>query len=556
MNSNQSSNSRQKAVPGGENHSNPSADAILEQVNRILDSPEFQATGMMRAFLRFVVEETLAGRAGELKGYTIAIKVYGRKSDFDATYDPLVRIQAGKLRRALERYYLVVGERDPLRIDIPKGAYVPVFTAPASGDILPLKQQQNSQATALSLANGPSIAVLPFKNLTGDPEKDYFVAGFVEELAIELARYEDFHIIDSHLASSFADDVNDSKQLALELDTHFLLTGSVRMNDRQMKISITLTDAHSGEQLWGEHFQRDLMAVNLIAVQEEIAKETVTHIVSEYGIIPQRLAKESRRRKPTNLDTYDAMLRYYYFQTQQTREAFSAAFQALEQAISKDPECGIATAMLASMHGNRYMLDLPRSADTLERVVELAKKAIKLDPDNQLVRVIHAWMYFVLNDKDRFFAEIEKALALNPKSPFRIGGIGFFICLYGEWERGKALLDKAINQNTNVPNWYYSATTLYFYRLNDYHKAYEEALKYDIEGIFWAPLLRAAALGQLGRKAEAQQQLLLLKTCRPDFENKARELISRYVKEDELVDHILDGLCKAGLCVERFSIGK
>ena len=104
-------------------------EAILEQLDRILRHEEFHATDKMRDFLRFVVEETLTGNARLLKGFTIAREVFGRGKDFDAALDPVVRIQAGRLRRAMERYYLTAGRRDPVLIEIPKGGYVPVFAA-------------------------------------------------------------------------------------------------------------------------------------------------------------------------------------------------------------------------------------------------------------------------------------------------------------------------------------------------------------------------------------------------------------------------------------------
>ena len=523
---------------------NPSADVIRDQLNRILNNPEFEATDKMQAFLRFVVEETLAGRAGDLKAYTIALKVYGRDKDFDAAYDPLVRIQAGKLRRALERYYLIKGEEEPLRIDIPKGAYVPVFTLQNS---ITSTREKDLPEPVTSSHSRPSIAVLPFINLTANPEKDYFAAGFVEELCIELTHYEDFHVISCNPAQNFEWEMHDNNQYLKGLGTDFLIEGSVRMDNQQVKISIKLSDTNTGEYLWGEHYQRELTAANLITVQEEIARETVALIAGEYGIIPQKLSLESRKRKPSDLDTYDAILRYYYHQTQQTPETFLSAFQALEQAIVKDPECGVAMAMLASMHATKYTLDLPRSEDTIKKAAELAKKAVTLYPNNQLVRIIYGWMFFVMNERDLFFAEMERALELNPNSPTRIGAIGFYLCLYGEWERGKGLLDQAMIHNASVPAWFYGATTLYYYRLNEYEKSYNEALKYDVPGLFWGPMLRAASLGQLGSETEARQQLLQLQTVRPDFVNKARELISRYVKEEELVDHVLQGLYKAGL---------
>ncbi len=105
----------------------PPAELIRQQINRILTSPEFTATDVQKSFLTFVVETVLAGRSHEIKGYTVATQVFGRGEDFNQATDPIVSIQANKLRRALERYYLVAGQNDPVRIDIPKGSYVPHF---------------------------------------------------------------------------------------------------------------------------------------------------------------------------------------------------------------------------------------------------------------------------------------------------------------------------------------------------------------------------------------------------------------------------------------------
>ena len=113
----------------------PNPEAIRAQLERILHSTEFRGSDKQRKFLSFVVEETLAGRALQLKGYTIAVVVYGRKENFDPQVDPIVRVEAGRLRRALEHYYLTAGENDPVRITIPKGSYVPAWRCPR---VLPL----------------------------------------------------------------------------------------------------------------------------------------------------------------------------------------------------------------------------------------------------------------------------------------------------------------------------------------------------------------------------------------------------------------------------------
>jgi len=209
----------------------------------------------------------------------------------------------------------------------------------------------------------------------------------------------------------------------------------------------------------------------------------------------------------------------------------------------------MAMAMLASIYGSRFELDLPDGNVALEKTIELTDRAMELEPDNQFVRIVYAWRFFVLNQQEKFLYEIEKALDLNPNSPFRIGAIGFFLSLSGEWEKGKKLLDHAMKQNVGYPSWYYGATSVYYYRLNEFEKSYEEALKYDVSALFWGPMLRVASLGQLDRQSTAQQHISELKTLKPDFESKARYLISRYVKEEGLVEKIIEGLQKAGLII-------
>ena len=167
---------------------------IQQQMQRILDSPEFQATKNQRAFFQFVVSETLAERSHEIKAYTVATRVFGRKADFDPNLDPIVSIQANNLRRALERYYLVAGQNDPVRIDIPKGTYVPTFHQ--QGDIESDRSVQGNEAVESSFdGSWPTLLVRPFKNMTDDPELNYMAIGLATDLATEITRYQDVRVL-------------------------------------------------------------------------------------------------------------------------------------------------------------------------------------------------------------------------------------------------------------------------------------------------------------------------------------------------------------------------
>jgi adenylate cyclase len=145
-------NEEPKAVgQGGAALPLPTPEAIRTQLGCILASPEFQLPERGRAFLRYVVEESLAGRAKRIKAYSIAVEVFGRDEGITPD-DPVVRIEAARLRRALERYYLVAGQSDPIRIDIPKGSYVPVFTSCVQGTI---------ESNPVEAASQPKSSILP-----------------------------------------------------------------------------------------------------------------------------------------------------------------------------------------------------------------------------------------------------------------------------------------------------------------------------------------------------------------------------------------------------------
>jgi adenylate cyclase len=178
------------------------------------------------ATLRFVVHETLEGHASQIKGYTIAVTVYGRTEKFDPQVDPIVRVEAGRLRRALEHYYLTAGKNDPVRLKIPKGSYVPTFNPvqiPPSGTQTHIPEREDR-----ALTTGPSVAVMPLINLTNDKEQEYFTDGLTEDLTTELTRYQDFQIIASQSTMPFKGRKVDPREIGRDLGVQFLLTGSVR----------------------------------------------------------------------------------------------------------------------------------------------------------------------------------------------------------------------------------------------------------------------------------------------------------------------------------------
>jgi adenylate cyclase len=528
-------------LPG--NHPSLSEAAVRQQLRKILASPELQRSPMMRDFLHFIVEKTLAGQAQEIKGYTVATQVLGRQADFDAGKDPIVRILAGRLRRALERYYLTKGKQDPVRIDIPKGAYVPMFRE-GLGD-----EPSGPTDPVLALPSGPAVAVMPLLNLTGDRMQEFFADGLAEELTSELARYQDLRVIAFQSTLQWKGKEHDVRKVGQDLRVRFLVEGSVRKAARTIKIAIYLIDTLDGQRLWGEQYCHELKTDRLIALQEEIARQVVARIGSQFGMIPRTLSRESRKKPPESLETYEAFLRFYHHVTIMSPQTFVETLEVLEQAVTREPESGLAWSLLAFLYGQSYALQLAPMESPLEQALVAAQKGAALEPENQITRAALAHVHFFRNARELFLSEAETALALNPNAPAIIGFLGWLLALYGEWEPGQAILEKGISLNPHYPGWFHMAPFFHYFLQERCEEAYQEALAFKMPQLFWDPLLRAAALGRMGRVPEGAQAVAELLHLRPDFPTAGPFLISCYAKFPYLVDALLEGLRRAGLAI-------
>jgi adenylate cyclase len=525
----------------------PTDESVRQELEKILTSPQFVNSPILHNFLRFIVEKTLAGESTSLKAYRVATEALGKEVDFDPNLDPAVRILAGRLRRALAQYYQERGKNDAVLIDVPRGAYVPGFRSisPVGGVGVVISGVR--QEPILALPSGPSVAVLPLINLTGDRRQEFFADGLAEEITNELARYQDLRVIGFQSTLRYKNVKYDAREMGRDLNIRFFLEGSIRKETRLIKITVRLVDTLNGLQVWGDQYQRQLKPDKLIALQEEIAQKVAGRIGSEYGIIPLNLSKESRKKPPESLDTYEAILRCYHHFADLTPETFEEALRALEQAVTREPECGLAWSLLGILYFNNYILQFSPLKTTVEKAPVFITKGVSLDSQNQTVRASMVFLQFFLNERDLFLLEAEKALALNPQSPFLTGYLGWLLALYGDWDRGLAILGKGMELNPHCPGWFHMAPYFYFYHQGRYLEALQEAQQFQMPQFFWDPLMRAAALCQLGRDQEAAQALTQLLAVKPDFPSQARFLVGCFAKSPHLVEGLLDGLRLAGL---------
>ena len=576
------------------------AASVREALEAILASPGFDASTRNRRFLAYLVEETLAGRADRLKGLTIAVDVFGRDAaTLDRESDPVVRIEAAKLRRRLERYYLTAGREDPIRIGMPKGSYVPTFEerehatldppAPAGEsvavqppaprdartrwfglpaallampvlgalgwfgtDLLAPRSWSGSQDPATALPRGPKIAVLPFLNLSGDPAQAYFAEGVTDQIVTDLARFKALFVLPIESTAKYQKQSADPQRLRQELGVEYLLDGSVRRGSDEIRLSTRLVNTESGEIIWSESYREELNPSNVFEIQDEISQQVSAIIAGSYGMIADADLTGAQRRPPRSFAAYDCVLRYYHYQKFFDLQEHARVRACLERAVALEPDYADAWAVLANIYAQEHRQGFnprPELYDSHERSLTAAYRAVEIEPRNPTAQLMLANALFDRHNLVGFKAAGERAIALNPNDPEPLAHYGTRLTYMGEWERGRALVTKAIALSPGHPEWYKTPIIYYYYQTRDYERALMESQRQDISRDIWWLLFRAMILGQLGLSAEAQPVIDEALKRKPDARERLWDMARIWNVPDPDIEHMADGLRKAGLAI-------
>ncbi len=513
----------------------PSKEDVSHQLEHMMASADFTATPQQVAFLQFVVKRTQEGNADSIKGYTVATEVFGRRSDFDQSIDPIVSIQAARLRRALARYYETAGNKDPIRIDIPKGTYVPTFEVQQPTE--PVADEPGARVA--DPAAWPRVLIQPLANLTANPDDDYLSVGLTAELAHALGHYREIRVLEALHP--------DRGSACPKIDCDFFIDGNIRRDPAGAQLAVRLFDAKKARQIWSGKYRGDLEAATMISFQEDVAADVAVRIAGDHALIPRHLCGKSRNKKAADLTAYEAMLRYWEYDTLRTRPSFMRAIRALEHAADREPDCGQLWSMLAAQYADNCGLESVDQVTPLEKAAEFARKGVSLEPANRRARTVMAYVRLLQNRRREAILEAEIAYNLCPNSLMVLDTIGWVMALAGEWERGINYVKKAVQLNPYHRPWAHHALCIDSFRKEDYAQAYRETLNFMMPECHWDPLLKAAACGHLGRIEEGQACVDALLELKPDFEQRGRILIGRFIKFDDIVDRIVEGLGKLGL---------
>ncbi len=393
-------------------------------------------------------------------------------------------------------------------------------------------------------ADKPSIAVLPFENLSGDPEQDYFAKGIAEELITTLSRFSDIRVAARGRSLEMAE--NDPVVVARELKVGFVLGGSVRRSGDTIRISAHLADV-DGNQVWADRFERSLNTAGIFAIQDEIAIRIANSVGDMDGEMIRDTLRRLQRVRAQDLGHYECVLRSLDVMTVVTHQNHAETRDCLEAAVAANPNFADAWAALIWIYSLEHQSGLNPRPRPLERALDAGQKALAIDPNHPDVPVALAAIHFARHDLDQFFDLAEQEIDRNPDDISVLADLGWKIAYAGRWERGIGLLERVLEIHPDHATWIYIAFSIDKYRRHDYEGALADAQRINMHDYWRDPFVTTIALAQLGRIDEARQSLDRMLELHPAFAEDPWGECRKWNWSEDLIAHILDGFKKAGL---------
>ncbi|TSD83770.1 hypothetical protein FFK22_036075 [Mycobacterium sp. KBS0706] len=552
----------------------PDEASIREALAALLNDPSFHASERNHRFLRFVVEETLAGRSDRIKSYTIAVDVFGRGEGFDAATDPIVRIEASRLRTALAAYYDGPGRDSTIRIQLPKGGYVPIFEQissirdavepPRRGRSITVGWRALAVVAVLlaTVAAGgfwfqasptasrePLLIVDPVAVASDDPLRVQMALGLSQSLVVALTRFQGLRVvyapdearrqaIDDHLAK-------DGGRRSL-----YALDSSLRQEGGSIRFWWRLSDIRRGETVWSDMVDRSVSDGTMIPIEDEIAHGVATRIGEPTGLVATRETHIELAR-PTG--GYGCVLRARAYYTAISETLHRDVRSCLEATVAADATYADAWSMLAYVYLDEDRNGFNRSGtaeDAAMRALRAAERAVALAPQSETALEALMVVNHRLGNVEAAERAGRRALEINPNNPELLAELGIRLFALGKWDEGADMVRRAAERSMVLPPL--ERVTLVFdhYRKGEFDQALTEAKKIQLPQYYVTYLLLAAIYGELGKKTEAEAAIARLLELRPDYASEMREDFRSRHYTGALIDRLASGLRKAGLAVQ------
>ncbi len=407
----------------------------------------------------------------------------------------------------------------------------------------PKMEVASKDKMAFPLPDKPSIAVLPFINLSGDPQQEFFVDGMTEEILTALSKGPNLFVIARDSTFTYKGKAVKVKQVSEELGVRYVLEGSIQRSGNRIRINAQLIDALKGHHLWAERYDRDVK--DIFAIQDEITMKIITALQVKLtsGEMIHVLAKGAK-----NIDAFTKYLQAVDLWTRLTKETNAQAKKLLEEAIALDPEYPGPYIGLAKTNAMDVFLGTTQSpAQSMAKAFEFAQKAISLDKTNEAAYSVLSWLYATKRQYEKAITESERAVSLNPNSAESYMRLGLVLAYAGRAEEGIPYMQNALRLNPFPSPNYFSNLAIIYCESGHYEKAIEaakRALQSEPNSPFPNVTLAISYI-RLGREEEARAAAAEILRINPKWS------LDRYVKiapyTQSQIERNIEDLRKAGL---------
>lgn len=271
-----------------------SKEAICQQLERILLDPLFINSQILRKFLSFIVDQALQGNAHQLKEYTIAVNVLDKPSTFKPQENSIVRIHAGRLRRALNHYYSTKEIPEPVYIAIPLGSYVPVFSLynhKGHGYLSNGDEGTTERNTKIQIDKSAVIAVIPFRHLQNNELENLLTDGLGEQLSTALMEFKKFSVIAYYTMRNVCEKIIDIGTIASVIGAQYIIAGTIQSQANRFRIHIQMIHAHTNQQVWSCMYEGKLSSQNIFELQDAIIKSIIADLDDSQKQMEKRVQK-------------------------------------------------------------------------------------------------------------------------------------------------------------------------------------------------------------------------------------------------------------------------
>ncbi len=411
---------------------------------------------------------------------------------------------------------------------------------PWSPDVEPASVER----MAFPLPDKPSIAILPFNNLSGDPEQEYFADGITEDITTELSRFRGLFVIARNSAFVYKGKAVNVREVGRELGIRYVLEGSVRRSGTTVRINAQLVDAATGAHLWAERYDRDMRDV--FAVQDEVTQKIVSAIGTTQLL--EAATRRVSRKNPKDLEAYDLYLRGLDLWFRFTPEDNAEARALYMRAAALDPSYSRPHTGLAWTHLQEVFLGWnDRPAESLQSAFVSAQRAVALDDSDSWAHWALGAVYLYMGQHDRALATYERALTLNPNDANNLAHYGGWALVFaGRPEEGIEAVAKAKRLNPHYPWWYAFGLGQAYFAARRYDEAIEAWRDKTAPASARPVVFIAAAHAQAGRLDEARAIMNKFRQAAPGVTVSGFAAGQPY-KDPADLQHLLDGLRKSGV---------